>query len=107
MRGRPIAPIVLSPEERAYLERQVRRHRVARSSLPSKSVAAELGVHEHWDPIKAYWADPSADHRQALDGHAHDDPPIRARPDARENFDIAPLPPGGRMKSPTASGAAC
>ena len=54
-RGRPIAPL-----ERAYLERQVRRHRVARSmsercrvilrcadGLPSKSVAAELGVHEH------------------------------------------------------------
>ena len=29
--GRPIAPLVLSEQERAYLERQVRRHRVARS----------------------------------------------------------------------------
>ena len=60
MRGRPIAPLVLSAQERAYLERQVRRHRVARSlsercrailrcadGLPSKSVAAELGLHEH------------------------------------------------------------
>src|ERR1044072_6569686 len=60
MRGRPIAPLVLSREERAYLERQVRRHRVARSlsercrailrcadGLPSKSVSAELGIHEH------------------------------------------------------------
>ena len=28
-RGRPIAPLVLSAQERAYLERQVRRHRVA------------------------------------------------------------------------------
>jgi transposase len=59
-RGRPIAPLVLSQQERAYLERQVRRHRVARSlsercrailrcadGLPSKSVAAELGLHEH------------------------------------------------------------
>jgi transposase len=58
--GRPIAPLVLSPQERTYLERQVRRHRVARSlsercrailrcadGLPSKSVAAELGIHEH------------------------------------------------------------
>ena len=58
--GRPITPLVLSPDERAYLERQVRRHRVARSmsercriilrcadGIPSKSVAAELGVHEH------------------------------------------------------------
>jgi len=58
--GRPIAPLVLSAQERAYLEQQVRRHRVARSmsercrvilrcadGLPSKSVAAELGVHEH------------------------------------------------------------
>jgi transposase len=60
VRGRPIAPVVLSTQERTYLERQVRRHRVARSlsercrailrcavGLPSKSVAAELGLHEH------------------------------------------------------------
>ena len=59
-RGRPLAPFGLSAPERAYLERQVRRHRVARSlsercrvivrcadGLPSKSVGAELGVHEH------------------------------------------------------------
>src|SRR5262245_65787854 len=31
MRGRSIAPLVLSAQERSYLERQVRRHRVARS----------------------------------------------------------------------------
>ena len=31
VRGRPIARLVLSAQERAYLERQVRRHRVARS----------------------------------------------------------------------------
>ncbi len=60
VKGRPIAPLVLSAEERTYLERQVRRRRVARSlsercrvilrcadGLPSKSVAAELGLHEH------------------------------------------------------------
>ena len=60
VRGRPIAPLVLSVQERAYLERQVRRHRVARSlsercrvilrcadGLPSKDVAVELGLHEH------------------------------------------------------------
>src|ERR1700704_1968951 len=60
MRGRPIAALVLSQQERTYLERQVLRHRVARSlsercrailrcadGLPSKSVAVELGVHEH------------------------------------------------------------
>ena len=29
--GRPTAPVVLSAEEREYLERQVRRRRVARS----------------------------------------------------------------------------
>jgi transposase len=59
-RGRPIAPLLLDPQERAYLERQVRRHRVARSlsercrailrcadGLQSKTVAAELGLHEH------------------------------------------------------------
>lgn len=58
--GRPVAALVLSAEERAYLERQVRRHRVARSlsercriilrcadGLSSKAVGAELGVHEH------------------------------------------------------------
>ena len=31
MRGRPVAGLVLSAQERSYLERQVRRHRVARS----------------------------------------------------------------------------
>src|SRR5262252_6181000 len=59
-KGRPIAALQLSAEERAYLERQVRRYRVARSlsercriilrcaeGLPSKSVAAELGLDEH------------------------------------------------------------
>jgi transposase len=58
--GRPIAALVLSSVERAYLERQIRRRRVARSlsercriilrcaeGIPSKAVAAELGVHEH------------------------------------------------------------
>ena len=60
VKGRPIAPLVLSAQERAYLERQVRRHRVARSlsercrvilrcadGVASKDVAAELGLHEH------------------------------------------------------------
>jgi FixJ family two-component response regulator len=60
MRGRPIAALVLSAQERVYMERQVRRQRVARSlsercrailrcadGLASKSVAAELGIHEH------------------------------------------------------------
>ena len=58
--GRPTAPVVLSSDEREYLERQVRRRRVARSmsercrivlrcadGIPSKAVAIELGVHEH------------------------------------------------------------
>src|SRR6185295_5347976 len=60
VRGRPIAPLVLSARERDYLERQVRRRRVARSlsercrvilrcaeGIASKEVAAELGLHEH------------------------------------------------------------
>jgi transposase len=60
MKGRPIASLKLSAEERSYLGRQVRRHRVARSlsercriilrcadGLPSESIAAELGLHEH------------------------------------------------------------
>ena len=58
--GRPVAAVVLSAEERSFLERQVRRRRVARGmsdrcrivlrcadGLTSKAVAAELGVHEH------------------------------------------------------------
>src|SRR3977135_3731690 len=58
--GRPTAPSVLSSDERDYVERQGRRSRVARSmsersriilrcadGLPSKVVAAELGIHEH------------------------------------------------------------
>jgi len=58
--GRPTAPLVLEPEEREYLEGQVRRRRVSRSmsercriilrcadGVQSKVVAAELGVHEH------------------------------------------------------------
>lgn len=58
--GRPTAAVVLNPSEREYLERQVRRHRVARSlsercriilscadGLQSKVVASQLGVHEH------------------------------------------------------------
>lgn len=58
--GHPTAPLVLSSDERDYLERQVRRHRVARSmsercriilrcadGFPSKVVAAKLGIHEH------------------------------------------------------------
>ena len=58
--GRPMAVLVLSDEERSYLERQARRRRVARSisdrcrmilrcadGLTNKVVAAEIGVHEH------------------------------------------------------------
>src|SRR3954454_2753515 len=58
--GRPTAPLGLEPEEREYLEGQVRRRRVSRSmsercriilrcadGVQSKVVAAELGVHEH------------------------------------------------------------
>ena len=79
--GRPVAAVVLSEDERAYLERQVRRPRIARSladrcrmilrcaeGLPNKVVAAELGVHEHtvgkWrrrfvqDRIEGLWDEP-------------------------------------------------
>src|SRR6202453_3154424 len=60
VRGRPTVALVLSSDEREYLARQVRRLRVAPSlfercpiilrwgeGIPSKVVAAELGVHEH------------------------------------------------------------
>lgn len=60
MAGRVADKVVLSDEERAFLEAQVRRHKAARTlsdrcrmillcadDLPSKEVAAQLGVHEH------------------------------------------------------------
>lgn len=60
MSGRLADAVVLSTEERAFLEAQVRRHMAARSlsdrcrmillcaeSLQSKEVADRLGVHEH------------------------------------------------------------
>ncbi len=44
-RGRPIAPLVLSAEQRAYLERQVRPHRVAwRARYLNKRLARELAA---------------------------------------------------------------
>jgi transposase len=58
--GRPTTALILSGEERDYLERQVRRRRASRSlsercriilrcadGISSKVVAAELGMHEH------------------------------------------------------------
>src|SRR5262249_10374903 len=58
VRGRPIAPLVLSAQERAYLERQVRRQRVARSlsercrcdvrtAWRARRWLPQLGLHEH------------------------------------------------------------
>ena len=41
VRGRPIAPLVLSQQERTYLERQVRRHRVARLYKAKRTKLAE------------------------------------------------------------------
>ena len=59
-RGRPNVGLLLSDDERRYLERQVRRHRAPCSlsdrcriilrcadGLTSKQVGAELGFHEH------------------------------------------------------------
>ena len=43
-RGRPIAPLVLSAEERTYLERQVRRHRVWLPSSASTNTQLASGV---------------------------------------------------------------
>jgi len=73
MRGRPVALIELSAEERVFLEAQVRRHRIARSlsdrcriilrcadGLSSKAVAAELGHAEH---TVGKWRRRFAEHR--------------------------------------------
>ena len=59
-KGRPVEALILTAEERGYLERQVRRHRVTRSlsercrivlrcadGVQSKQVAAELAICEH------------------------------------------------------------
>jgi transposase len=59
-KGRPVDALILTEEERGYLERQVRRRRVMRSlsercrivlrcadGVQSKQVAAELGICEH------------------------------------------------------------
>jgi transposase len=59
-RGRVVDAVVLSPDERRFLEGQVRRRKVPRSlsdrcriilacaqGLASKEVASRLGVHEH------------------------------------------------------------
>ncbi|EHK73260.1 putative transposase [Sinorhizobium meliloti CCNWSX0020] len=60
MVGRVADEVVLSAEERVFLEAQVRRHKAVRSlsdrcrmillcaeGLQSKEVGAQLGVHEH------------------------------------------------------------
>lgn len=42
-KGRPIEPLVVTADERTYLERQVRRHRVSRSlSERCRSVRLEV-----------------------------------------------------------------
>ena len=92
--GRPISPLHLIPDERAYLERQVRRHRVARSlsercriilrcadGVSSKSVAAELDVHEHtvgkWR--RRFLKDRIEGLRVTRIVHAHEDIPSAVR----------------------------
>lgn len=73
MAGRVAAKIELSAEERSFLEGQVRRHKAPRSlsdrcrmillcaeGLPSKAVAARLGVHEH---TVGKWRRRFAEHR--------------------------------------------
>jgi len=73
MRGRAAAEIILSVEERAFLETQLRKHKAARSlsdrcriillcaeGLPSKDVAARLGHSEH---TIGKWRRRFADHR--------------------------------------------
>jgi len=54
VKGRPIALLVLAPQERTYLERQVRRHRVARSL--SERCRAIL----RWDYLASPWLPNSA-----------------------------------------------
>ena len=52
VRGRPIAPLVLSTQERAYLERQVRRHRVARSlSERCRVILERISAGLNWDSL--------------------------------------------------------
>lgn len=73
MAGRVADSIELNAEERSFLESQVRRHKAPRSlsercrmillcaeGLPSKAVAARLGVHEH---TVGKWRRRFAEHR--------------------------------------------
>ena len=112
--GRPVAAVVLSAEERAYLERQVRRHRIARSmaercrmilrcaaGLPNK-VAAELGVHEHtvgkWrrrfvkDRVEGLWLVPPLHGEGERAVPHHDSPDLDGlRLAAAPRGDVSPL----------------
>ncbi len=67
MVGRLADVIILSDDERCFLESQVRRHRAPRSlsdrcgmillcaeELENKEVARRLGVHEHIHPPAGY-----------------------------------------------------
>ena len=42
VRGRPIAPLILTAQERAYLERQVRRHRALIAREKPGSIVAPI-----------------------------------------------------------------
>lgn len=87
MVGRVADSVELSAEERFFLEGQVRRHKAPRSlsdrcrmvllcaeGLPSKAVAARLGVHEH---TVGKWRRRFVKHR--IDGLTDDYRPGRPR----------------------------
>ena len=93
--GRPKGALVLSDEERSFLEGQVRRRRIARSmsdrcrmilrcadGLTNKAASSELGVHEH---TVGKWRRRFLENR--LDGLS--DEPRRGRPRTIEDDKVA------------------
>jgi hypothetical protein len=55
--GRPVEPVVLADNERAYLERQVRRHRAARSLSERCRIILRCadGLSSKRSPARAFW----------------------------------------------------
>ena len=94
-RGRPKAPLILSPDERLYLERQVRRRRVARSlsercrvilrcadGMPSKTRLMQRTLDSHDQARARIHKSPATTATQSPTSTACSWPPGKKTPDA-------------------------
>ena len=121
--GRPVAAVVSSAEERSFLERRVRRRRVARGmsdrrrivlrcadGLTSKAVAAELGAHDRavgkWrrrfpkDRVEGLSDAPRSGRPRSMENARAD---ARDAPRRRASVDPLDGPGGGAFAGPTPS----